>query len=395
MAYYESLKRKPTGGAPYSILVARLTETGHTPRQAAGVQRSTGSSLDSKTAPRHSFPLRHSESHRVLAESARGLYAVRPSVSSSLPNLQAAKLTPRHRALIPAETEPAMLTGVVQVAIRTQTGSLNRIEKPNNQDTAFALENKGWYLLGVCDGHGLQGHFVSNFLKSNFPKSIFEAVHCQDLQRPSDLPMLALKYAYGRAARMLVESNIDCSNSGSTCVTVLIQDSTVTCGNVGDSRAVIGRKRDGIWIPLPLSIDHKPELRGEYERIVKAGGEVSISKIAHSGPPRVYLKGAHFPGLAMSRSMGDDFAKGLGVTSDPDITTTHLSKDDKTLIIASDGVWEFITNLEAVQIVGQFVEERDPGKAANALVREAYRRWTAMDGGMVDDITAVVAYLSA
>lgn len=390
---YEALKRKSTDNTPPALLVARLAENGHTQRQGLGSQRGTGTSLDAKATPRHSFPLRHSESHRVLAESARSLYAVRSSVSSSLPNLQA-KLTPRQRAPVPAETEAVVPTGSVRVAIRTETGSVRRVTKQSNQDTAFAVEIRGWYLLGVCDGHGLQGHFVSNSLKANFPKSIFEAIHCQDHQRPADLPVLALKYAYGRAARTLRESNIDCSNSGSTCVTVLIHENTVTCGNVGDSRAVLGRKRSGLWISVPLSVDHKPELRAEYDRIVRAGGEVSISKVMHSGPPRVYLKGAQFPGLAMSRSMGDDFAKGLGVTSDPDLTTTHLSKDDQFLILASDGVWEFLTNLEAVQIVGEFAEERDPGKGASALVREAQRRWTALDGGMVDDITAIVAYLS-
>lgn len=391
---FEAHKRKPNDSASYALLVTRLTENGHTPRQGLGSQRGTGGSLDAKASPRHSFPLRHSESHRVLAESARSLYAARPSVSSSLPNLQAPKLTSRHRALVPAETGVIIPTGSVRVAIRSETGSVHRVTKPNNQDTAFAMEIKGWYLLGVCDGHGLQGHFVSNFLKANFPKSIFEAIHCQDVQHPTDLPVLALKYAYGRAVRTLRESNIDCSNSGSTCITVLIRDNTVTCGNVGDSRAVLGRKISGIWTSVPLSVDHKPEMRAEYDRIVKAGGEVTISKIVHSGPPRVYLKGAPFPGLAMSRSMGDDFAKGLGVTSDPDLTTTRLSKDDKFLILASDGVWEFLTNQEAVQIVGEFAEERDPGKGANALVREAQRRWTALDGGMVDDITAIVAYLS-
>jgi hypothetical protein len=50
------------------------------------------------------------------------------------------------------------------------------------------------------------------------------------------------------------------------------------------------------------------------------------------------------PGLAMSRSFGDQAAAEVGVNAIPEITEMNLIEADKFLILASDGVWEFISN---------------------------------------------------
>lgn len=96
----------------------------------------------------------------------------------------------------------------------------------------------------------------------------------------------------------------------------------------------------------------------------------------------------------MSRSIGDEVAKTVGVTADPDIMQYTVIREDKFLILASDGVWEFISSLEAVKIVAMYWELGEAGKACAALVRAAQIRWAACDN-MVDDITAVVAFLNA
>lgn len=50
------------------------------------------------------------------------------------------------------------------------------------------------------------------------------------------------------------------------------------------------------------------------------------------------------PGLAMSRSLGDFIASELGVTAEPEVTRLNIGKEDRFIILASDGVWEFITS---------------------------------------------------
>lgn len=56
-------------------------------------------------------------------------------------------------------------------------------------------------------------------------------------------------------------------------------------------------------------------------------------------------------GLAMSRSMGDNVSKPYGVTHKPEITSVQIDKRDKFILLASDGVWEFITNQEVLQLI--------------------------------------------
>lgn len=62
------------------------------------------------------------------------------------------------------------------------------------------------------------------------------------------------------------------------------------------------------------------------------------------GPPRVWLPQDDIPGLAMSRSLGDRMAHSVGVSCEPEISSLMLSEEDKILILASDGVWEFLSN---------------------------------------------------
>jgi len=46
----------------------------------------------------------------------------------------------------------------------------------------------------------------------------------------------------------------------------------------------------------------------------------------------------------MSRSLGDQVAHSVGVSSSPEISEFLLDIDDKFVIIATDGVWEFLSN---------------------------------------------------
>ena len=74
----------------------------------------------------------------------------------------------------------------------------------------------------------------------------------------------------------------------------------------------------------------------------------------------------------MSRSLGDKIAHSVGVSSMPEVLELMLSPDDKIIVIASDGVWEFISNDEVANTVFPFYFENQPEAAANALVRYAH-----------------------
>ena len=60
------------------------------------------------------------------------------------------------------------------------------------------------------------------------------------------------------------------------------------------------------------------------------------------------------PGLAMSRSIGDSIAGKIGVIPDPVITEHRITKEDKFIIIASDGLWEFLSSQACVETVSNY-----------------------------------------
>jgi serine/threonine protein phosphatase PrpC len=66
---------------------------------------------------------------------------------------------------------------------------------------------------------------------------------------------------------------------------------------------------------------------------------------------RVWLKNENLPGLAMSRSFGDSTACKVGVNAIPEIKVFDLTPEDRVLVIASDGVWEFLENQQVANIV--------------------------------------------
>ncbi len=76
-----------------------------------------------------------------------------------------------------------------------------------------------------------------------------------------------------------------------------------------------------------------------------------------------------------------------------EILELDLCKDDRYVVIASDGVWEFLSNEEIANIVRPFFEVKNAEKAAEAVVRESYLRWKREEEGIVDDITCVIVFL--
>jgi serine/threonine protein phosphatase PrpC len=72
------------------------------------------------------------------------------------------------------------------------------------------------------------------------------------------------------------------------------------------------------------------------------------------GPKRVWLKNKQVPGLAMTRSIGDMSASSVGVTAEPEIFVfPNLSQNDKFVVIASDGIWDRLSNQEVMMTVAK------------------------------------------
>ena len=192
---------------------------------------------------------------------------------------------------------------ITAIGIRTRTGMMHGRRKKFNQDTYQVIHNcagvRGQCLFSVFDGHGMYGHEVSAFLRKMIPGTVGNA-----LQRATKSNGCAVDEERAMktglyegflmtADEIFKQHFIDITYSGSTAVSVLLKGQRLVCANVGDSRAVIGRKSPEGWQAIPLSHDHKPDLPGEKRRIEASGGRVEPhrSKSLRSCGRRVYRSG--------------------------------------------------------------------------------------------------------
>ncbi|GJQ09428.1 hypothetical protein GpartN1_g1219.t1 [Galdieria partita] len=297
------------------------------------------------------------------------------------------------------------------------------IEVPfnNRQDEAF---------FAVFDGHGANGRVVAEFVRDQLPVQIKESLKI--LQDETQLcsyqedsyqktehftatdEVLSCAYSellesisffnlvrsihsgFFNCSRMLVSLNdkVDISMSGTTAVVAWFKGAFLFCCNVGDSRCIIGRQklpRKYNYLSIDMTYDHKPSRMDEADRIQRSGGRIEYWDNG-AGPLRVWLAEDWLPGLAMTRSFGDLIVESVGVVSEPEVTCVRLTSSDRFCILASDGVWEFMSSREVVNWIGKLRDKCSAQLAAEMVVEEAVRRWRKEDE-VVDDTTAIVLWL--
>lgn len=104
----------------------------------------------------------------------------------------------------------------------------------------------------MCDGHGINGKLVSDFVKTLLAKEVEQNIkytfdQAKINQRVVDSTEVKeqLDKSFNAVSRGLYSnSGINLRFSGSTCVSVLIVGNKVFCANVGDSRATLARKKE-------------------------------------------------------------------------------------------------------------------------------------------------------
>ena len=283
-------------------------------------------------------------------------------------------------------------------------GFLGADVEKTNQDNYFIyknfIDNPDYIFFGVCDGHGAFGHEVSGYLVYDIPLTINELLSKKRIRtiNENNIPKIItlLKKSFVQIDKNLSrETKIDTTFSGSTCVSLIFTPSKLLCINLGDSRCVIGKFDEKRWIAKALSFDHKPDLKMEKERIIKNGGRIEPyinDDGEYYGPERVWLKNSNVPGLAMSRSFGDLVAHSVGVSSEPEIIEYSFLEEDKFIILASDGIWEFISNKECVDIIKDYYIKNDINGAINFLYKESTKRWI-INEEIIDDITLIIIFL--
>jgi len=249
-------------------------------------------------------------------------------------------------------------------------------------------------LFGVLDGHGRQGHTVSALAAKRVPGHLMtEPGFAAD-------PGKALANAVRKADRDVYKQMARAVEyNGTTAVMVCVdtRQKCLYCANVGDSRAVLGRldedAKDPRWETVPLTVDTKPDLPDEKERIEMSGGVVAPARVDGEfvGPPRVWEDWSLTkPGLAMGRSIGDGCGRQIGIVAEPVLSRHKLRPNDRFVLMASDGLWDALSNEDAVAIAAKHLQT--PEAAPAALIEAARQK---QEGQLEDDTTVVMVVFKA
>ncbi|MCD7465112.1 hypothetical protein HAX54_000573, partial [Datura stramonium] len=281
-----------------------------------------------------------------------------------------------------------------------------------NQDSAILYQGYGvenGVFGGVFDGHGENGQIVSKLVMNKLPSLLLK--HILSLPKITS-PKQNVKVVDDEAVKnknfnkwkeaflssfMAMDKHIkrleklDSSCSGTTAVVAVRQDDDLIIANLGDSRAVLGRKTErGVIEVVQLTTDLKPSLPSEAERIRKCGGRILALK-DEPHIQRVWLPHEDVPGLAMSRAFGDFMLKDYGIISKPDVSYHHISPNDQFLVLATDGVWDVLSNDQVVSIV---CATNNATAASEAVVQASLDAWEQkFPNSKRDDSTAICLFL--
>ena len=254
----------------------------------------------------------------------------------------------------------------LEYSVLTQRGYYPDSPDKENQDS-FCIKtqiqgNPNIHFFGVFDGHGQFGTQCSNFVKDRLVEKL------ADDPTLADDPLRAFNSAFSDTNSELHNSGIDDSMSGTTAITVLVIGDTLYVANVGDSRAVVAVKDGNSIVAQDMSLDQTPFRKDEYERVKLAGARVlSVDQVEGlkdpniqawgdeesdgGDPPRLWVQNGMYPGTAFTRSVGDSTAEKIGVVADPEISVFQLSANHLFFVVASDGVFEFLSSQAVVNTV--------------------------------------------
>ncbi|POO00531.1 Protein phosphatase 2C [Trema orientale] len=198
------------------------------------------------------------------------------------------------------------------------------------------------HFFGVYDGHG--GSQVAKFCAERMHEVIAEewareTVGDYEWQRKWET---AFSIGFERADNEVLTENVAPEMVGSTAVVLVLSGCQIITSNCGDSRAVLCRGTQTI----PLTVDQKPDREDELIRIEGEGGKV------------INWNGARVFGvLAMSRAIGDRYLRPW-IIPVPEITFMTRTDEDECLILASDGLWDVMTNDEVGEVARHLLRRR-------------------------------------
>eukprot|EP00928_Gymnodinium_smaydae_P054621 TRINITY_DN38361_c0_g1_i1.p1 TRINITY_DN38361_c0_g1~~TRINITY_DN38361_c0_g1_i1.p1 ORF type:complete len:469 (-),score=71.03 TRINITY_DN38361_c0_g1_i1:88-1446(-) len=285
-------------------------------------------------------------------------------------------------------------------------GALNTKGRKGNTDRTIGQDNlsisrlpDGYNVVCVMDGHGDNGHWPSTRAVRTLP-FFLQSPTCERMLKQGQVSA-ALLMAFEKTQRDLertaIKDDVDLQGAGSTAAVLLWRtgDRIMHVATCGDSRVCALVPGKGVVYETE---DHKPSVEAERKRVEAAGGEVLRTEHDDGWvEERIMVKGEDFPGICMTRSLGDLCVKPGIVTAEPQVVQWDIGMyKDVYILAASDGVWEFLSTQDVGTMLLERLQAGDSSEVALQSLLEASRvQWSEAEGIYCDDITMALVPLGS
>ncbi|KAF8042504.1 hypothetical protein BT93_A0975 [Corymbia citriodora subsp. variegata] len=274
--------------------------------------------------------------------------------------------------------------------------------------------------VGIYDGHG--GPEASRFIRDNLFCNMKRLVseHQEVSANVVKKTFSATEEGFLSMVKKHWHSKPHIAAAGSCCLVGVISNGTLIVGNAGDSRAVLGRavKNSKRITPIQLSEEHNVNIESVREevrslhphdqqivslkhRVWRVKGLIQVSRSIGDA----YLKGTEFnrEPLPYKYRLPEPFLKPI-LSAEPSVSVHQLQPEDHFLIFASDGLWEHLSNQDAVDIVKNYPRKGIARRLIEAALKEAakkremrYSDMKKIESGVRrhfhDDISVIVLFL--
>ncbi|TKR78254.1 hypothetical protein L596_019091 [Steinernema carpocapsae] len=235
-------------------------------------------------------------------------------------------------------------------------------------NTTEKFENDAFF--AVFDGHG--GQDCAHHACAHFYRCLIDLITGPNPPKSEDLLKETFK-VYDE--RFMIRSEKEKIRSGATAVCTYIHDNTLNCAWLGDSSIGLLKNEE----IRTISVNHVPTNENEYKRITEMGGLI----VTIQGELRV--SGV----LNITRSLGDVQGR-PSISQEPDSTSIKLDGEEYLLLLACDGVWEYLTESEIYKLIENFVRKH-PSKDFPRMAEDICE--SAVDKGSTDNVTLIIVCL--
>ena len=225
--------------------------------------------------------------------------------------------------------------------------------------------------FAIYNGHGCRGLHVAEIFKKYMRIKLIEDRNIISKFKEIKEVKIYFTEFFNSFQNEFPKDNIEYHYSGICVIIALIINNKMFVINLGDSRCILGQKREKEKKYKSITIEHLITREDEKKRILENGGEMK----ENNGMLMIYTKNDKCLGIDISRSLGDIFGHEIGVSCEPDVFEKELNNEDCFIVIGNNGIWNIMKNNEIMEFIFNKMENHDKSECSRLLIEECRKKW--------------------